>query len=289
MADYELIREYEGGKEPSAALVAVEQSRAVAEVQSAIFAARMSPRDQNAAYSRIIKACQRKRLAECAMYAYPRGGQTVTGPSIRLAEALAQNWGNMQSGFVELEQRNGESQVLAYAWDLETNYRTEKRFRVKHERHTRDGKKRLTDPRDIYELVANQASRRIRSCILGVIPGDIIESAIEECEKTMRGDGKEPLADRVRKMVAAFEAIGVTGEMIKTRLGHNLDATTEIELVNLRKIYTSLKDGMGEVDQWFPRAVDQSKTKAERVMDKIKKGGGEEPEVPQTDLAGDPQ
>ena len=288
MADYEMMMDDEReDKHTSSALVAVEQSRAITEVQASLVAARMSPRDENAAYSRIIKACKRRSLAECAMYAYPRGGQTVTGPSIRLAEALAQNWGNMQSGFVELEQRNGESQVMAYAWDLETNYRSEKRFTVKHERHTRDGAKRLSDPRDIYELIANQASRRVRSCILAVIPGDVIESAIGECERTLKGDGKEPLADRVRKMVVVFSDLGVTQEMIVTRLGHNLDATTETELVNLRKIYTSLKDGMGEIDQWFPRQGDTGKPRAEQVAERIK-GGGRSSRKPEHEQAAEP-
>jgi len=33
--------------------------------------------------------------AEVASYEYPRGNEKVSGPSIRLAEVLAQCWGNM--------------------------------------------------------------------------------------------------------------------------------------------------------------------------------------------------
>lgn len=55
------------------------------------------------------------------MYQYLRGGTKVTGPSIRLAEVLAQNWGNLSFGVKELEQRDGESIAMAYTWDLETN------------------------------------------------------------------------------------------------------------------------------------------------------------------------
>ena len=62
------------------------------------------------------------------MYEFPRGNEKITGPSIRLAEAIAQNWGNIDFGFMELEQRNGASQVMAYAWDLETNSRQTKLF-----------------------------------------------------------------------------------------------------------------------------------------------------------------
>jgi len=155
-------------------------TRQAQEVQAAMVIAKRFPRDEVEAFNRILKSCQRKTLAEQSMYEYPRGGQKVTGPSIRLAEALAQNWGNLDYGIVELEQNNGESQVMAYAWDLETNTRQSKIFSVPHIRATKHGNKTLTDPRDIYEMVANQGARRLRACILGVIPGDVIDSAVEQ-------------------------------------------------------------------------------------------------------------
>lgn len=230
--------------------VAVLQTRAQSEVQGMMVVAKRFPRDQMAAYNRILKSCQRKALAEQAVYAYPRGGQTVTGPSIRLAEALAQNWGNLDFGVLELEQREGESVMMAYCLDLETNVRQSKTFVVKHERDTKQGRKTLTDNRDIYEMTANQGARRIRACILGVIPGDIVDAALDECEKTLKG-GKEPLIDRVRAMSSAFEAIGVNQEMLEGRLGHKLDSCIEQELLTLRKIYTSIKDGASKREDWF--------------------------------------
>ena len=153
-------------------------ARQAQEVQVAMLAAKKFPRDQVVAFNNIIRACQRMKLAESSMYEYPRGGEKITGPSIRLAEAIAQNWGNIDFGFMELEQRNGVSQVMAYAWDLETNARQTKMFSVPHIRHTRRGDYPLTDPRDIYEMVANQAARRVRACILGIVPGDVVEAAV---------------------------------------------------------------------------------------------------------------
>ena len=126
-------------------------TRQAQEVQVAMLAAKKFPRDQVVAYNNIMRACQRRKLAESSMYEFPRGNEKITGPSIRLAEAIAQNWGNIDFGFMELEQRNGASQVMAYAWDLETNSRQTKLFSVPHIRHTRKGDYPLTDPRDIYE------------------------------------------------------------------------------------------------------------------------------------------
>lgn len=230
---------------------ASQSARQAAEVQSAMVIAKRFPRDQIAAKNRIIQACQRIKLAEASMYSYPRGGQQVTGPSIRLAEAMAQNWGNLDFGIIELDQNNGHSSVMAYCVDLETNTRQVKTFTVPHVRHTRNGSKALTDPRDIYEMVANQGARRLRSCILGIIPGDVKDSAIEQCEKTISTGSGEPLVDRVTKMVSAFADMGVTQEMMEKRLGHKIEVTNETEFVSLRKIFTSLRDGMSKREQWF--------------------------------------
>ena len=180
-------------------------TRQAQEVQVAMLAAKKFPRDQVVAYNNIMRACQRRKLAESSMYEFPRGNEKITGPSIRLAEAIAQNWGNIDFGFMELEQRNGASQVMAYAWDLETNSRQTKLFSVPHIRHTRKGDYPLTDPRDIYEAVANQAARRVRACILGIIPSDVVEAAVDRCNKTLREGYEEPLVDRVRKMAEVFD------------------------------------------------------------------------------------
>lgn len=226
-------------------------AREVQEVQAALTIAKRFPRDEIAAFNRIMTSCKRKRLAEQAVYAYKRGNQIVTGPSIRLAEAIAQAWGNIQQGIVELEQRPGESTVMAFAWDLETNSRSAKVFTVPHMRYTKQGSYALTDPRDIYELVANQGSRRLRSCILSVIPGDVVDAALEQCKKTLQGANTAPLDDRIRAMVTAFGEIGVNQEMIEAHIGHKADAIIEQELVSLRQIYTSIRDGMAKREDFF--------------------------------------
>lgn len=228
-------------------------SRQAQEVQAAMVIAKRFPRNEVESFGRIMKACQRKSLAEKSMYEYPRGGERVTGPSIRLAEVMAQSWGNIDFGIIELEQKAGESQVMAYAWDLETNTRQTKVFSVPHIRTSKkSGNVRLTDPRDIYEMVANQGARRLRACILGVIPGDVVESAVTQCEKTLMGDGKEPLADTIRAVVGTFEAeYGVTVPMLEKFIGCKVDSFTMQNLIRLKKVYVSLKDGMAKREDYF--------------------------------------
>lgn len=227
-------------------------SRQTQEVQGQIIMAKKFPRDYVASCNRIMQACQRKGLAEKAMYEYPRGGQKVIGPSIRLAEALAQNWGNMSFGIVELEQKSGESQVMAYAWDLETNTRQEKIFSVPHIRSTKKGNVALTDPRDIYEMVANQGARRLRACILGIIPGDVVEDAVEQCSQTLIGNADKPIIDLVKDMAAIFEKeFSVPLDAIEKYIGCKSTAFSMNDLVRLKRVYTSLKDGMAKREEIF--------------------------------------
>ena len=196
-------------------------------------------------------SCTRTSLAEQALYTYSRGGTDISGPSIRLAEAVAQQWGNLQFGIRELEQRNGESTVEAFAWDLETNTRQVKVFQVPHTRYTKSkGNTALSDPRDIYELVANQGARRLRACILGVIPGDVIDEAVRQCDVTLSASA-DTSPEAQKKIVDAFAAYKVTKAQIEKRIQRRIDAVTPAQVISLRKILISMRDGMSAPEDWF--------------------------------------
>lgn len=244
------------------AIAQTESNRAIAEVQAAMILARQFPRDEQKALDKMLVAFQRQGLAEAALYSYSRGGQEITGPSIRAAEAIAQQWGNLQFGIRELSQSNGESTVEAFAWDVETNVRQVKAFQVPHTRYTKSkGNTKLTDPRDIYELVANQGARRLRACILGVIPGDIIESVVNQTDETLKAKADTSPA-ALKKLEDAFGGFGVTKDMIEKKIQRRLDTITPAQIVNLRKIYNSLKDGMSKPSDWFDDIKDKAEPSA---------------------------
>lgn len=229
-------------------------SREIASIQGAIFMARKFPRDEQSAKNRILAACKRPGLAFSAIYKYARGGANVEGPSIRLAETLAQAWGNIDYGIRELEQEDGESVVEAYAWDLETNTRQTKRFVVPHKRHTKSGDIALNDPRDIYEMVANNGARRLRACILGVIPSDIAEMAVDACKFTQTSN-VQVNKDSIDKLLVAFAEYGIIKEMIEVRVMRNIDAIDAYLMNELRNIYISLRDGIGKPDDYFDTSI----------------------------------
>ena len=243
------------------ALVEVESSRAVMEAQSAMVIAKRFPRDPIEAMDKILNACTRQSLAESALYTYARGGTNITGPSIRLAEAMAQCWQNLSFGIRELEQRDGSSTVEAFAWDVETNVKQVKIFQVPHKRFTKKGSYKIEDSRDVYELVANQGARRLRACILGVIPGDVVEAAVKQCETTLKTKA-EVTPERIASLVEKFGEYGVTKSQIEQRIQRRLDAITPAQVVSLGKIYNSLKDAMSAPGDWFQiETVEQSEEK----------------------------
>lgn len=271
----ELIKKNELGfvvsdqKQEENSLISSTEARAVAEVQAAYVIAKKFPRDENKSYMKILDACKRPLLAEQAMYAYPKGGQMVTGPSIRLAEVMARSWGNIDFGIRELSQSNGMSTVEAYAIDLETNTPSRVIFHVPHVRDTKKGRVKLTDSRDIYEMVANQGSRRLRACILKLMPSDVVEAAVAQVRKTLES-GEIPHSDRIKMMVAKFDELGVKVEHLEKRLAHKLDATIPQEIVTLQGIYKGIKDGFSKREDFFeiggPAKGSDAQEEVERLL-----------------------
>lgn len=231
-------------------LVSVESQRAVAEVQARMMIARANPRDAVRAMDRILNDCTRPTLAKNAIYQYARGGTDIRGPSIRLAEAIAQRWGNIASGIKEIARHGEYSECVAYAWDLETGFYDERQFQVRHWRDTRQGGYQLQDERDIYELIANMGQRRKRAVLLTVIPGDVTEAAIAQCERTMIAKADTSPAG-IKQMLDAFAEFGVTAPQIEARIQRRLEAIQPAQVVALEKIFNSLRDGMSEIADWF--------------------------------------
>ena len=248
--------------------VAIEASRAVAEAQGKLVIAKNFPRNEVEAYAKAMQACQRKSLAEKATYSYPRSGSTISGPSIRLAEELVRCWGNIDFGIKELSQKEGESEMQAYCWDMETNTISSQTFVVAHVRDTKNnGQQKLTTQRDIYENNANMAGRRLRARILAVLPPDLVEAAVAECKKTLAGSNDIPITDRIKKMAVAFEKFGIKPAVIEKRLGRKLDTMTADDISEYIGIYNSLKDGNTTVSDWFD--VKLNSDRAKKLTDEL--------------------
>lgn len=242
----------------STSAMEIASSRVAQEVQAAMVVAKKFPREYAKSIRQIEAACCRPLLASKAQYHFPRGNEEISGISIRLAEVLARAWGNVDFGTIEIEQRDGESLMMAYCWDLESNVRSTRLFVVPHirEKRGRNGLQQiaLEGARDIYEMTANMGARRERACILKVIPVDIQEEAVALCNKTLQADFSEEKRD---KMVEVFDQkFGVTLEQLEKFVGRRLKKFDGGTYVRLRRVYQTLADGFGKVADFFPPEVD---------------------------------
>lgn len=244
----------------------IEQSRAVAEVQASIVVAQQCPRDVQRAIDDSLQACGRKALAERAFYSFPRGAENVNGPSVYLARELARCWGNVQYGLKELSRDDaaGESQMLAYAWDVQTNTRSESIFIVKHIRDSTDKRTRvkrrdpLVDQRDIYENNANNGARRLREAIMSILPAWYVEEAKDRCWKTLKADtdGK-PLPLRIADVVTWFETKHeVSAAQLEKRFGRKRALWTELDVAQAGVLTRSIQRGETTVGEVFPVEVE---------------------------------
>lgn len=277
------IEQHPGGM----ALISVATQEAVAKVQAAILLAKQFPREYGKAKDMILNACQRQGLADSGLYEYARGGTKITGPSIRLAEAIAQNWGNLEFGWDELSRGRGPdgvgfSEIVAYSWDMETNVKRSTKFQVRHWRDTKGGGYPFKDERDIYENNANQAARRLRACILNLIPGDVIDEAVAQCEQTLTAK-VNITPERIKNMVELFGALNVSKAQLEKRIQSHIDKITPAQMLSLTKVYNSIVDGMSNAQDWFEQEAPAEKgTTLERFEAKVTKDKVGKAEPPAT-------
>ncbi|WP_429336626.1 hypothetical protein [Paraburkholderia sp. 35.1] len=255
-----------------------DQSRELADLQVTYLMAQQFPRDEVRAIDRIENAFTRLGLAEKAQYAYSRGGTEIRGPSIKAMEQIAAIWGNVDAAWRErsrgVDARGVPfSEVEAVAVDLQTRTRKRIAFIVPHWRDTNKGGYMLKDERDIYELCANQAQRRVRACLEAIIPGDVIDTAMVQADKTLKAKA-DTSPEAMAKMVDAFGEYGVTKEMIERRIQRRLDAIAPAQVVGLKRIYASLRDGMSEASEWFSKGEDAKDATAGEDAASAASGGG---------------
>lgn len=251
----------------------IEQSRAVAEVQAAVVIAQQRPRDEAKALEKALQGCRTKELAEVAFFKFPRGGQTVTGESIHLAIELARCFGNISYGIKELDRDDERkmSEMQAYAWDMETNTRTEMMFLVPHKMDTKSGAKALIDMRDIYENNANNGARRLRECIFRVLPPYFKEAAKAACYDTLQnGASEKPLEIQIAEAVEAFRKLGISPDRLEAKMGTRAN-WTPMDIANLQVSYRSIKLREVNADEEFPRPGTITKDEAMQAI------GGDKP------------
>jgi hypothetical protein len=282
--EFDLPEGYEEGNQS----LAVALSRA--EIDQQIATARVYPRNPKRVVNNILSlATMDEATAEECIYAMPRGGKPIKGPSVRLAEIIASQWGNCRVGARVVHVDRVEKYVEAEGvfHDLETNAATTARVR----RRISDSKGRLYSE-DMIVVTGNAACAIAkRNAILGGIPKTVWRKAYDAVEAVLAGDVKT-LSERRDAAMKAFAAFGVTPEQVCVAV--NVGSVEEISvdhLATLRGMIAALKSGEATVEEVFPRrpAADDAPKGVKNKLDALAEGDkAEEPQdVPKAKSKGE--
>ena len=236
-------------------------SLARAEVDQQIATARAMPRSISRSVQNITTlATLDEQSAEECIFALPRAGKAIKGPSIRLAEIVASQWGNCRVGARVVHVDRFEKYVEAEGvfHDLETNTATTSR--VRRRLSTKAGK--LFDE-DMIVVTGNAACAIAkRNAILGGIPKAVWRKAYDAVEHVIAGDVKT-LGERRDRAMKAFAAFGVKPEQIFVALSiGGLDDVSLDHIVTLTGMHSALKSGEATVEELFPKPDAQGKAPA---------------------------
>lgn len=241
----------------SQALVA----KATADIQSRWIMAMKNPRNVHQVRALLKKECTRPSFAKAAIYSVPRGGARIEGLSIRFAEAAMRISGNMSCEAQTLFEDDEQQLIRITATDFETNATWMRDIKVPktiERKQLKSGQRPIrtrinsqnepvylveaTDD-DIAMKAASAISKASRTAILRLIPGNVLDEMKELCKRTMNdAAARDPDGER-RQIIDAFAGMSIMPEQLEEYLDHSIDQTAPQEIVELRFLFVSLRDG----------------------------------------------
>ncbi len=191
-------------------------------------------------------------IAASCVYAIPRDGKTIEGPSARLAEIIASAWGNLriQAGVTSDDGRfvtaRGE------AWDVQTNVAIG--FEVRRKITGRSGS---TFSDDMIVVTGNAASSiALRNAVFKTVPSSFWRPIYLKCRLVIAGDART-FSSRRDDMLKAFAVMGVTEARLCAAIGLKGKADVTLEhMATLAGILNALKEGETSVEEAFPEHKD---------------------------------
>jgi hypothetical protein len=227
-----------------------------AQIDQQIATAKRYPRDEDASVGKAIKlATYNPKIAQGCIYMRPTGKKDrimsfAEGPSIRLAECLKSSWGNLRLGTRVVGEKDGNIHVQAVCHDLESNvYETSEVAKS----ITRSGGGRYSDTM-IQNVIGAASKIALRNVIFSVIPKAFAEQIMDECRKTIVGEGEDKAA-LYSAIVSSFADMGIDeARMLSVVDRQDYPAGSDGELVFLIGLNNAIKDGICTCEDVFGSA-----------------------------------
>lgn len=208
-------------------------------------------------------------MAEACIYALPRDGKTVAGPSARFAEIIQHAFGNNRGGARVVAQDGEFITAQGVYHDLEKNVQVT----MEVQRRITDRSGRKFKP-DMIGVTGNAASSIAhRNAVLKGIPKALWLPIYEAARKVAVGD-VTTLVDRRAHALGWFQNVNVTPEMVCAKLGiEGVDDIGLPELETLVGLRTAIREGSVTPEDAFKPDVEstiRAATSAAGVADMAK-------------------
>lgn len=191
--------------------------------------------------------------AEECIYALPRGGKTIKGPSARFADSLISLYGNARSGsfVVQVDKDDKFIEAIGMFQDVERNVIRQRR--VRRPISGRDG--RIYNA-DMINMTGNAACVIAeRNAILTGIPKTLWAGPYNRAFALVAGT-VATIGDKLDRAVKQFAVMGLTKEQVLEKLGQpDEKKITPDDIVSLRGMLTALKDGTETPESMFGRGA----------------------------------
>lgn len=239
-----------------------------AQIDMQIATAKRYPRNVARARDAITAmATMDEDTATACFYTLPRGGKSIQGPSVRLAEIALACYGNLRAGSrIVSSTTTGDTPhvvVQSVAHDLESNVAVtiEKRRRITP-RKDREGNTFVDE--DAVNLAVNACSAiAFRDAVFKVIPRAMVTPALDAARKVSVGEARSFVVNRSR-VIKRLNQMGVTDDRILAVVGADSISDINAEmLADLIGIGTSIRDGATTIEEAFPE-VEKPNKKAEQ-------------------------
>ena len=226
----------------------------VAEIESQIATAKQYPRNISKFKDKVMSMANLDQsTAEGCFYALPRGGKSISGPSIRFAEIALSCYGNA----VAKAEVTGEDDKYVYATgmcrDLENNVAIS--MTVKRKITDRNGR-RFND--DMIVVTSNAACAiALRNAIFKIVPAAYTQEAFDKVKQTAVGDAQS-FANRRADVLARLQKMGVDESRVLSALKRaSVDELTINDVTVLIGLGTAVHDGDTTLDEAFPEPIDE--------------------------------
>ena len=226
-----------------------------AEIDTQISTAKAFPRSLKMFIDKAMSmATVSESVAESCSYALPRGGKSLEGPTVRLAEIICSSYGNIRAGARVIANDGKTITAQGICHDLETNYCVT--VEVKRKITDKNGK---TYNEDMQVVTGNAACAiAYRNAVFKVVPTALVSDVYDKTKQVARGT-EQTLPAKRKKALDYLHSIKVTDkqicEVLEIKKVEDIDLD---KLDTLRGMVTLIKNGESTIKDLFEVAASTS-------------------------------